>query len=131
MLLHKLCYNFELEVNHKYKNFDPIKVYNIICTLYETKRRADPVPEANFQGSGVYVVGQLEGCRIIRDEKYRGYEYKVTRENQVFVGPDIDSVMQQMEDFIQDSIRQKNKFRPRKLNTEKAAERLTIYSRGY
>jgi len=111
-----------------------LNIYSINCTLYETERRANPVPEKflkAFQGKGVYVVGQLEGHRVIRESVYRGYSYRLARETQVFVGPDIDSVMQQMEDFIQDSFRQGNKFRPRRPKAERAAERLTIYSRGW
>lgn len=134
MLLHKLCYDFNLDVSCRRGSIDPLNIYSINCTLYETARRPNPIPEKfleAFQGKGVYVVGQLEGFRVLRESMYRGYSYKLIRETQVFVGPDINSVMQQMEDFIQDSIRQKNKFRPRRPNVEKAAERLTIYSRGY
>lgn len=134
MLLHKLCYDFSLDVSHRRGDIDPLNIYSINCSLYETARRPNPVPEEllkTFQGHGVYVVGQLEGHRVLRESMYRGYSYKLVRETQVFVGPNIDSVMQQMENFIQDSFRQKNKFRPRRPKAEKAAERLTIYSRGY
>jgi len=134
LLLHKLKYDFKLEVSGREGRQDPLNVYSITCTLYETKRRPDPVPEKllkTFQSTGVCVVGFLDGHRVAREKVYRGYQYRIVRETQIFVDNTLDGVMGQMESFIQESIRLKDKFRPRRPKAEKAAERLTKYSRGY
>ncbi|EGO2129032.1 hypothetical protein ITP31_003855 [Salmonella enterica] len=134
MLLHKLKYDFKLEVSGREGRQDPLHVYSITCTLYETKRRPNPVPEKllkTFQSTGVCVVGFLEGHRVEREKVWRGFEYRLKRETQIFVGNTLENTMEQMEAFIQESIRLKDKFRPRRPKAEKAVERLTKYSRGY
>lgn len=134
MLLHDLKYDFKIEVSRRNEKFDPLHVYSITCTLYETKRRPDPVPEKllkTFQSTGVCVVGFLEGHRVRGEETWGGYEYRLDLETQIFVDNSLEGTMAQMEEFIQESIRLKDKFRPRRPKAQKAVERLTKLKRGW
>ncbi|ELF5187107.1 hypothetical protein RBD99_002781 [Salmonella enterica] len=130
--LHKEMFSYDLEVHEK-RGCTPEHLYSINCTLYETGRRENPIPQPYYDravASDMICIGRLR--TYIREEPERSYEGINLRPiTHVVVGATIEDVLEQFENLLQAGDPNGNQYIAGTVEEKEAINEINIKRRGW
>lgn len=131
-LLKKGKFAYDLEI-HERRGCTPEHLYSITCTLYETGRRENPIPQPYYDRaatSDMVCIGQLR--TYIREEPERSYEGINLRPiTHVAVGATIEDVLEQFENLLKSGDPNGNPFMAGTVEEKEAINEINIKRRGW